>query len=148
MKAHYRLIGGVCLCASSALTSAQLASPPETMIEIRDPVGPERVVRTFSGSCGRNRFQVVLRPDRRGPGLGEVEVNGVAIVARERSKIVSQLWPGMFIMDATIVECGRREQATRARMRLVIQEPTRDARTRFLEFWLSPSRTVTGVRFN
>ena len=116
---------------------------------LSEPLGPQRVVRTVSGYCGPHRFQVVLRMDERAPEARvEVDVNGDAIPGSERARLIAQLPDGAHIMDASIAECERDEPAAKARVRLLIQEPSRGPAPRFLEFWVSPSGGLSGIGFN
>ena len=139
----------LCLSAGLALAPAGAEPPPTLEIRILEPLRAQGVVRTVSGYCGPNRFQVVLRMHERAPAARlEVDVNGEAIPAREREKVTSHLADGSYIMDASIAECERNEQTPKARVRLLIQEPSRGPASRFLEFWVSPSRLLTGIRFN
>lgn len=117
------------------------------VVQIRDPVSPQRVARTVSGYCGPNMFQVLLNMSERAPAARlSIEVNGSAIAEDERERIFPFLPNGLYIMDASIAECER--DVSRARVRLLVQEPARGPAPRFLEFWLSPSGAVSGVRFN
>lgn len=131
-----------------ALSAIAAAAQP-TMVRITDPISPQRVVRTVAGDCGANRFQIVI-----GPGVGareravEVQVNGDTIAAGEREKFVSRLLDGSVVMDASIAECADHQRTARARVQLLVQQPARGPRARFLEFWVSPSGEVSGVRFN
>ena len=141
---------GLCLFLGLALAPPAAADPPLTMtVQIRDPVGPQRVVRTVSGNCGPNMFRVLLSMDELAPAARiAIEVNGSAIPEDERERIFPSFRDGLYIMDASIAECERDVSAARARVRLLVQEPARGPAPRFLEFWLSPSGAVSGVRFN
>ena len=141
---------GLFLCLGLALAPPAAADPPLTMtVQIRDPVSPQRVARAVSGYCGPNMFRVLLTMDEPAPAARlAIEVNGSAIAEDERARILPFLPNGLYIMDASIAECERDVSAARARVRLLVQEPARGPAPRFLEFWLSPSGAVSGVRFN
>jgi hypothetical protein len=112
---------------------------------IRDRLSPAGLVVSVAGSCGKNRYQIVLTNDGHQNRL-RLEVNGRQVAAPEIAKVMKLVPPGDFLFDPFVAECFW--DRPNARMRLMSAGPARHGREQWLSFEVTPAGEVMNVRPN
>src|SRR5215213_3921147 len=73
-------------------------------VVIRERLSPTNLVVSVGGSCGKNRYQIVLTHDSHQNRL-RVEVNRRQVAAPEIAKVIKIVPPGYFLFDPFVAEC-------------------------------------------
>jgi hypothetical protein len=171
VTAHLKTVGQIVGLAGLMASGSPSSSPPAALVgldgrslppsgahaegqgkplTIIHPERPTDGVLTRSASCGARRFSITIASAGRGSPekVQSLSVNGREVARREKAKVTNLLSATSYITDTAIPECSRISRAS-ARLRLdVIDKPWSGSKARYLDFWVSPSGEVSGVKFN
>jgi hypothetical protein len=114
-------------------------------VVIRDRLSPAGLVVSVAGSCGKNRYQIVLTHDGYQNRL-RVEVNRRQVTAPEIAKVMKLVPPGYFLFHPFVAECFW--DRPNARMRLMSAGPASHGREQWLSFEVTPAGEVTNARLD